>query len=74
MIDLGCKDNPRRLERIVHRKLNRHLEDAAAIRRVSRSEHDSIPVEDVCLIYRTGAAIERRILPKVRKLPYNSLS
>jgi len=74
VIDLGCKDDPRRLERIVNWKLNRYLKDTTTIGRISRPEHNSIPVEDIRLIYRTGAAIERRILPKVGKLTYNPLS
>jgi hypothetical protein len=58
MINLGLEKYTRRLERIIDRKLNIHIEDATRVGRICRSEHDTLPIVDIGVIDRPSATIQ----------------
>ena len=73
MVNLRGEDNARRLERIVNRKLDCHMEDAPAVGGICGSEHDTLPVIHIVFIDRAGTAVRGRVLPKISEFTCDSL-
>ena len=73
MVNLRGEDDARRLERIVDRKLDCHMEDAPAVGGICGSEHDALPVVHIIFIDRAGTTVRRGVLPKVGEFTCDSL-